>query len=102
MTLQRTTLNPTIVDDLSAIQQNELYALLNFNLGLTLNGVFEGISRYNAVIRAVAEEEKTGWVDNANKIPHQDEYFLDRTHLSRKGAARLAENLLPVALEQLQ
>ena len=68
---------PTIVDDLSAMQQN-------------------------AAIRAVAEEEKTGWADNANEIPHQDEYFLDRAHFSRKGAARMAENLLPVALEQLQ
>jgi lysophospholipase L1-like esterase len=50
----------------------------------------------------VAAEEHTGWVDNANLVPHQDKYFIDRVHFSPEGAARMADNFLPVVLQQLQ
>ena len=90
-----------VVVELSDLQKNELYSLLHFIPGLTVNGIFEGIKRYNAALKNVAEEKKTGWVDNANRIPHRDEYFVDRVHLSRKGTALMAENLLPVVVEKL-
>ena len=87
---------------LSQLQEDELYNLLYFTPGLTLSGILNGISRYNAILRKVAAEEHTGWVDNANFVPHQDEYFIDRVHFSAEGAARMANNFLPVVLQQLQ
>jgi lysophospholipase L1-like esterase len=87
---------------LSRLQQREFYNLLHFTPGLTLSAIFNGISRYNAILRKVATEEHTGWVDNASLVPHADEYFVDRVHFSAKGAARMADNFLPVVLQQLQ
>lgn len=87
---------------LSELQQREFYNLLHFTPGLTLSAIFNGISRYNAILRKVAAAENTGWVDNASLVPHEDEYFVDRVHFSAKGAARMAENFLPVVLQQLQ
>jgi lysophospholipase L1-like esterase len=87
---------------LSRLQQREFYSLLHFTPGLTLSAIFNGISRYNAVLHKVATAEKTGWVDNAILVPHEDEYFVDRVHFSAKGAARMADNFLPVVLQQLQ
>ena len=87
---------------LSQLQQEELYYLLHFAPGLTLSAILNGISRYNAILRKVAATEKTGWVDNASLVPHEDDYFMDRVHFSAKGAARMADNFLPVVLQQLQ
>jgi lysophospholipase L1-like esterase len=87
---------------LSVRQQHELDNIMYFTPGLALDGIFKGITRYNAVLLQVAKKERTGWVDNARLIPHSDEYFVDRVHLSRAGAARMAENFLPVVLEQLR
>lgn len=87
---------------LSQLQRNELYSLSHFTPGLTLSGILKGISGYNAILRKVAAEENTGWVDNANLVPHEDEYFVDRVHFSAKGAARMADNFLPVVLQQLE
>ena len=44
-------------------------------------------------------EEKTGWVDNAAGIPNDEKYFVDRVHFSKRGAARMAKNFLPVVRE---
>ena len=41
-------------------------------------------------------------VDNANLIPHKDEYFVDRVHLSDLGAKHMAENLYPEVVKLLQ
>ena len=90
-----------VILQLSELQRNELYAIQHFVPGLTINGVFQGIGRYNWILRKVAEELGAGWVDNANKIPHEDMYFVDRVHFSREGAAMMAENLLPIVLEKL-
>jgi len=87
---------------LSRLQQDELYYLLRFTPGLTLSAILNGISRYNTILRKVAAAEKTGWVDNASLVPHEDEYFVDRVHFSANGAARMADNFLPVVLQQLQ
>lgn len=87
---------------LSSLQQRELAALVHFTPSLTLPGVIDGFNRYNAVLRRVGAQEKTGWVDNGRLIPHEDTYFVDRVHFSREGAALMAKNLLPVVLEQLR
>jgi lysophospholipase L1-like esterase len=91
-----------IADNLSALQKQELIGLLRFTPGLTLRGIFSGIERYNAVLHKVAQEKQTGWVDNANGIPHSDKYFVDRVHFSADGAALMAENLLPAVVKQLK
>lgn len=87
---------------LSTLQKQELDGLLHFTPGLTIAGIFNGIERYNAILKRVAEQKQTGWVDNANSIPHLDEYFMDRVHFSSRGAALMAENLLPTVLRQLE
>lgn len=87
---------------LSPLQQRELAALLHFTPSLTLPGIFDGLNRYNAVLRRVGIQEKTGWVDNGRLLPHADAYFVDRVHFSREGAALMAKNFLPVVLEQLR
>lgn len=91
-----------VTETLTLLQKRELYHLLHFTPGLTIEGIFKGIERYNEIIRKVAEEEQTAWVDNANGIPHSDKYFIDRVHFSTDGAALMAENLLPVVVEQLK
>ncbi len=82
-------------------QKQELAGIMYFTPGLTLDGIFNGLSRYSAILRKIAQEEQTGWVDNAVLVPHEDVYFVDRVHFSPRGATRMAENFLPVVLEQL-
>ncbi len=86
---------------MSPLQQQELAPIMYFTPGLTLDGIFDGLKRYSAILRRIAREEQTGWVDNAALVPHEDAYFVDRVHFSSKGARRMAENFLPVVLEQL-
>ena len=66
--------------------------LYDFTPGLTIEGIFKGFRQYNKILHDVAIEEKTGWVDNANLIPHEDQYFVDRVHFSSLGAKLMAEN----------
>lgn len=87
---------------MTELQGKELKYLPHFTPGLTLSGIFEGFNRYNALLRKIAEQEKVGWVDNAALVPHRDEYFVDRVHFSKAGAAEMAKNFLPVVLEQLK
>lgn len=100
--LQRDYTDREVVDTLSAMQKQELNQLTNFTSGLTLNGIFEGIREYNKLIEVVAKRNNTGWVDNARLVPHETEYFVDRVHFASRGAARMAENLLPAVLAQLR
>ncbi len=88
-------------ESLSTMQHEELYSLARFMPGLSLDGVFDGISRYNLRLREISKEQNTGWVDNANLIAHEDENFVDRVHFSKVGAERMAENFFPVVLELL-
>ncbi len=84
------------------LQGKELKYLLHFTPGLTMEGIFEGFNRYNSLLRKIADQEKVGWVDNAALVPHKDEYFVDRVHFSKAGAAEMAKNFLPAVLEQLK
>jgi len=94
--------DPEIMDSLSNNQQAELGSLRYFTSGLELSAIFKGIKQYNDVLRAIAEDEKTGWVDNAANIPHDELYFVDRVHFSKHGANLMAENFLPVARQLLK
>ncbi|MBI5612233.1 MAG: hypothetical protein HY942_04060 [Gammaproteobacteria bacterium] len=87
---------------ITRLQGVELQNLRHFTPGLTLEGIFKGFTRYNALLRKISAQEKVGWVDNANLVPHQDEYFVDRVHFSKAGTAEMAKNFLPVVLEQLK
>lgn len=87
---------------LTPLKRHELFSVLQFTPGLSLDGIFGGISRYNNLLKKVALERNTGWVDNANLIAHVDENFIDRVHLSSAGAERMAQNFLPVVLDQLR
>ena len=93
--------NPEVFKPLSELQKQELYALMHFTPGLSVKAIFEGINLYNEVLQKIAVQKQTGWVDNASGVPHEDEYFVDRVHFSKEGAAQMAENFLPVVLEKL-
>lgn len=93
--------DPKIIDSLSKYQKAELGSLLYFTSDLELSAIFKGINQYNEVLKAIAVEEKTGWVDNAANIPHGELYFVDRVHFSKHGADLMAENFLPVARQLL-
>jgi len=95
------TKNETI-SGLTRLKRTELGSLLHFTPGLTLEGIMSGLKRYNHILRNISANDKTGWVDNAQQVPHEDEYFVDRVHFSRAGAARMAENLLPVVLKEMK
>jgi hypothetical protein len=53
------------------------------------------------VLRQIAIEENTGWVDNATLIPHTDANFVDRVHFTSDGAAQMADNFYPVIMQRL-
>jgi lysophospholipase L1-like esterase len=91
-----------VLKHLTEFQRRDLYSLLHFTPGLTLEAVFKGFKSYNRVLERLALQEKIGWVDNASLIPHEDSYFVDRVHFSGKGAKRMAQNLLPVVLRELK
>ena len=81
------------INSLSDFQKQNLGSILDFTPGLTLEGIFDGISRYNDVIRNIAAEEKCVLVDNANDLPHAEQYFVDRVHFSEAGAEFMANNI---------
>lgn len=89
-------------DNLSDLQKRDLSSILYYIPGLTLDGFFRGLDQYNSILKRLSEQENTGWVDSASLIPHEDKYFVDRIHLSKIGAQRMAESLLPVVLEMLE
>lgn len=80
------------INSLSDFQKQNLGSMLDFTPGLTLEGIFDGISRYNDVIRNIAAEEECVLVDNANELPHMEQYFVDRVHFSKAGAEYMANN----------
>lgn len=86
----------------SEFQKRCLGGIIHFNPGLNVEGVFDGLSRYNALLREVAAQEKCSLVDNANLIPHEDQYFVDRVHFSNLGARRMALNLFPAVADLMR
>lgn len=80
------------LERLSAFQINNISGLLHFTPGLTLTAIFDGFLKFNDVIRKLAVEESFTLVDNANLIPHEDRYFVDRVHFSEAGAELMARN----------
>lgn len=77
---------------LTPFQVMNLKSLYYFTSGLTIEAIFEAFNRYNRVLLDVARDRKTGWVDNADLVPHEDQYFVDRVHFSTAGAGLMAEN----------
>jgi len=76
-------------------KRQALVSVLSFTPGLTLEGVFKGINLYNRTLSEIAGDMGTGWVDNANLIPHEQKYFVDRVHFSSEGAILMGKNFLP-------
>jgi len=92
---------PNFYEKLSPLQKSDLFSLLHFTPTLTLEATMSAFRQYNGTLREVASDERTGWVDNASLIPHEDKFFVDRVHFSADGANRMAQNFLPVVLERL-
>jgi len=81
-------------------QRNNIRVVHHFIPGLTVSGIFAGITQYNEVLHQIAVGEKVYWVDSARRVPHEDRYFVDGVHFSAAGASRLAEGLAPT-VEQI-
>ncbi len=92
---------PEIFYSLSDFQKQELVSLGYFTPGLTLEGIFNGFSRYNDVIRKIAAEENCALVDNAIYLPHAKQYFVDRVHFSESGAELMANNIYSTIVQIL-
>lgn len=90
------------LEHLSELKKVELNMVMLFIPGLKLSAVFNGIRHYNQVLKRIAAEENTGWVDNATLIPHEEKYFVDRVHFTSEGAKLMAQNLLPPVLKELK
>ena len=95
----RRALRVTSIEQQTDFQKYNIPGLTHFTPGLTLPAIFDGFLRYNQVLHEVARERKTVWVDNANLIPHEDQYFVDRVHFSDQGAKLMAENFFPQVKE---
>jgi lysophospholipase L1-like esterase len=93
---------PATLQALSKLQREELPSLLHFTPGLTLPGIVDGLNRYNRALHDIAQKQRTGWVDNAAKVPHEDKYFVDRVHFSLDGARRMGENFAPAVIAELR
>ena len=94
--------NSETIRALSNLQQTELRGLLHFTPGLTLAGIVDGLNRYNRVLWELAVQTRTGWADNAARVPHEDRYFVDRVHFSVDGARRMAESFALVVIAELK
>ena len=75
---------------------------LKYTPGLTLPAALQGIREYNHILFNIADTMKTGWVDNANLIPHNEQYFVDRVHFTAEGADRMAQNFYSVVISLLK
>ncbi len=91
-----------VIARLSQLKKMELYSLQNFTPGLSLGAIIKGLKKYNAILKKVAIDTHSGWVDNARLVPHEDRYFVDRVHFSKEGAAVMARNLMPEVIRQLK
>lgn len=90
------------IKKLSRLQVSELNGLVHFTTGLDLKGIQQGINKYNATLKQVAKIDKTGWIDNAAMVPHEDKYFLDRVHFNKEGAKKMAKNFFPEVVKALR
>jgi len=89
------------IKGLTEYQKAELGSLLYYTPGLELSAIFKGINQFNDILKAIAQEERAGWVDNAAYIPNDEKYFVDRVHFTTYGANLMAENFLPILRELL-
>ena len=94
--------NKKAIHQMSRLQKKEIFSIMNYTPGLTLEAIFNGLNKYNCVLQEVAVLDETGWVDNAALIPHEDRYFVNRVHCSKEGAALMARNLFPAVMQELK
>lgn len=90
-----------VTESLSKLKKRELGSLVHYSKNLSLHAIMSGFNRYNVALKRIADKEHVGWVDNANAIPHEDKYFIDRVHFSAEGAELMAMNLYPVVINLL-
>ncbi len=91
-----------VLKALTPRQAEELFYLLKFTPGLTLEAIIQGLADNNVILERVAADLNTGWVDNAGLVPHEDRFFVDRVHFSRDGAELLGGNFAPEVIRLLK
>ena len=56
--------NKSAIHQMSLLQKKEIFSILNFTPSLTIEAIFKSFNKYNLVLREVAHQKKTGWVDS--------------------------------------
>ena len=64
---------------------------VHFSRHLSLNGIYDGYSKYNQVIKKIASRFNGIFVYSTSEIPGGSDYFADGLHFTDKGAERFAE-----------
>jgi len=93
--------NHDTTKNLSELKKSELYQLLYYTPSLDIEGIFDGINKYNKILKNIATKKKALWVDNAALVPHEDKYFIDRIHFSKEGNRLMGENFATAILRHL-
>ena len=70
----------------------ELLFIRRYCVELSEKGILDGTIKMNEMIRRVAEEQHTFFIDNDHLIPKTKEYFVDNYHYTNKGAEVIARN----------
>ncbi len=65
----------------------------------SLSSMIEGMRRYNAVSRKVAEDEGAPFVDLAARVPRTTEYLYDDVHYTSRGCDVIAEALVEAVVD---
>jgi len=79
------------------------YAFYSYKDDPLTRRICEGVQKENELLKELSEEFNIKFVDQANFIPHENEFFLDWIHLTPKGmellSKKFAENILEDFLE---
>ena len=59
---------------------------------LSLKGMIDSAHKFNAVIKAVADQNNVSLVDNYGMLPQNLTYFADNVHYTNQGARLVAKN----------
>jgi hypothetical protein len=91
--------------NIEGIEENpEKYKkLLQFVPTLSPKGIVEAKAKYDASLQRAAREASVLYLDVSEKVPADEEHFLDHVHMTEKGAevfaGALAEGLVPELVE---
>ena len=73
---------------------NEVTDLLfRYNVYLSLSGWFDTITRFNQILKRVADEQQIRLIDLDSVLSGHSEYFRDFVHFTPEGHEKVAETI---------